>query len=146
EDPAVLAERLSEEALGSFETLVPETEGEGEIPDPVERRAIAKAAFMRLHVDELEEQTAQDGIRQLPTKDAMAAALAEKYADELDTAAEIVLRREQGDPEYGLVTRIVPLEEAPDLDAVATAFGELEGRYFEVRTASFYLFGRVEHT
>ena len=142
-EAADVARRMIEQAIGVYEELVPESDDRDEVPDPVERRAIAKAAFLRLHVDALEDEATQAGIERLPSKDAMATALAERYADELDKAAEIVLRREKEDVLFGLITRLLPLREPPALDDLEAAFRALEGHYVEARTASFFIFGEV---
>ena len=135
---------MIEQAIADYAALIPEAEDEAEVPNPVERKAIAKAALMRLHVDELEAEAAGEGLLNLPTKEAMAGAIAAKYSDELDKVAEIVLRREQGNPVYGLITRIIPLLDPPDLDATEAAFAGLRGRYIEGRIAAFFIFGKVE--
>ena len=72
----------------------------------------------------------------------MATELAKRYRDDLTKVAELVVRRQDGDPEYGLVTRLIPLKEPPDLKAVDEALGPLRGRYFEIRTANFFIFGQ----
>jgi hypothetical protein len=145
-DATNLARALIEEVAGSYESLVPETEGDDEIPEAVQRHALAKAAFLRLSVDDLAELSASEGHDDLPNKSAMAEVLSEKYADDLDTVAEIVLRREEGDPDYGLVTRLIPLRQAPDIDAAETAFRALRGHYIEQRVALFFAFGDVERS
>lgn len=143
QDPANIAEALIEDAIGAYEALLPSTEGEG-VPNRVERRAIAKAAFLRLGVEDLEEQAASDRLSgELPTKDAMAAALAEKYAGDLDAVAKIVLDRSEGNPDVAYVTRLVPLKEPPVLDDVQQALEALRGHYLEARTAAFFIFGDV---
>lgn len=144
DDALGVAQAMIEQAIADYESLVPEAGGDSEVPDPVERKAIAKAALMRLHVDHLEEEASREGFDDLPTKSAMASAIAEKYADDLDKIAEIVLSRERGDPDYGLITRLVPLRQVPSLDAAETAFKSLDGRYIEARTASFFIFGKTE--
>jgi len=144
DDPFEVALALIERAVENYSSLLPEAEDDTEVPDPVERKAIAKAALMRLHVDALEEEAAGEGFSDLPSKDAMATAIAEKYVDDLGKIAEVVLRRERGDPEYGLITRIVPLRDAPALDSAEAAFTSLRGRYIQARTASFFIFGEVE--
>lgn len=143
-DATNLARGLIEEVVGSYESLVPETEGDDEIPEAVQRHALAKAAFLRLGVEDLAELAASEGYDDLPNKAAMAEVLSQEYSDDLDRVAEIVLRRERGDPDFGLVTRLVPLKEAPDLDAAQAAFRDLRGHYIEQRVALFFAFGDVE--
>jgi len=146
DDPFEVARALIERAVESYTSLVPEAEDGNEVPDPVERKAVAKAALMRLHVEHLEEEAASEALGDLPSKDAIATAIAERYVDDLDKIAEIVLRRERGDPEFGLITRIVPLKDAPVLASAEAAFTSLRGRYIQARTASFFIFGDVERT
>jgi hypothetical protein len=143
-DATNLARGIIEEVVGSYESLVPEIEGDDEIPEGVQRHALAKAAFLRLGVDDLAELAASEGYEDLPSKESMAEVLSEKYSDELDRVAEIVLGREQGDPDYGLVTRLVPLVEPPDIEAAQLAFQALRGHYVEHRVALFFAFGNVE--
>jgi hypothetical protein len=145
-DPADIAQALIEGAIGRYESLLPETQDDG-VPNRVELRAIAKAAFLRLGVEDLSVEVASEGLRgELPTKDAMAQALAEKHADDLDKVAEIVLRRTEGNPDFGYVTRIVPLKEPPGLDAAYDALSSLRGHYLEARTAAFFIFGDVRRS
>lgn len=137
------ARRAIAEAVQRYEDIVPETD-DNEIPDEVERRAISIAAFLRLTADELQELAVRENLPDdLSTKAAIASALAEKYGDDLDRVAELVLRRAEGNPDYGLVTRLLPLDEPPDIGSAETIFTSLEGRYFETRTAVFFLFGDV---
>lgn len=144
DDTASIARALIEGVIGTYESLVPEAEeGDSAIPDPVQRRSLAKAAFLRLGVDDLGDLAASEGHEGLPTKDAMARALSEQYQDDLEKVAKLVLRKERGDPDFGLVTRLVPLNRSVDLGAVRSAFLALQGRYFEPRTALFFIFGDV---
>lgn len=146
DDPIASGEAMIEQAIADYETSIPEADAQAEVPDPVERKAIAKAALMRLHAEELEAEAAADGMLNLPTKHALANAIAEKYADDLEKVAAIVLRREKETTIYGLITRILPLRQAADLGAVERAFRGLEGRYIEGRIASFFIFGQVERS
>jgi hypothetical protein len=141
-----LALKLIGDAIDRYEQLLPESAGPEGVPDTVEQRAIAKAALMSLHADELRDEMIRQELPRLPTKDAMASALAERYHGELDQVAKIVLDRQEGDPEYGLVTRIMPLIDPPELDQVARALADLSGRYVEPRTAAFYIFGQVQRS
>jgi hypothetical protein len=141
EDPSNIALALINDAIGTYESLVPRTKDD-EVPNPVERRAIAKAAFLRLAVEDLEKQVAEEDFKgEYPSKDTMAEALAEKYGNRLNRVAEIVLKRLEGDPDYGLVTRLLPLREPPNLVVANRAFEALKGRYIEAKTASFFIFG-----
>lgn len=141
-DPGDIARTLVEDAIGTYESLVPETADE-DIPAGVQRRAMSKAAFLRLGADDLAELAAREGETDLPNKSAMAEALTRKYGDDLDKVAELVVRQAEGDAGFGLVTRLVPLPSPPDLDTVAHALEALRGRYFEPRTATFFIFGEV---
>lgn len=160
---AELAARLISDQLGTYESMVAATDAADEVPKEVERRALAKAAFLRLHVQDLEDIFVTDApvgadedededrraaARQADlggfgTKEALAQALSEKFRNELERVAEIILHREEGNPEHGLITRLIPLKEAPDLGSVHEAFEALRGHYIEIRTAVFFLFGRV---
>jgi len=142
-DPLNIAEALVNGVIGTYESLVPETDGDGNIPSSVEQRAIAKAAFLRLGVDDLQELAAEKGIEDLPTKAAIAKALADVYADDLEAVAKLTLRETGGDPAFGLITRLLPLTTAPSIGAAQAAFESLSGRYFEVRPAVFFVFGAV---
>ena len=143
-DATNIAQALIDRAIGSYESLVPSAGTDGELPDEVERRAVAKAAFLRLGVDDLAELRDQKGIEDAPTKAAMAKALAEVYADDLQEVARLTLRESAGDPAFGLVTRLLPLTEAPEIAAARAAFEGLRGHYFEVRPAVFFVFGTIE--
>lgn len=140
-DAANIAQGLIEAVVGSYEALLPATDDDDEIPNGVQREAMAKAAFLRLGVNDLAELTAEHGIENVPTKAAMAKVLAERYADELDEVARLTLRRTEGDPEFGLVTRLVQLREPPDIAATNAALQELRGHYIEPRAALFFVFG-----
>lgn len=142
-DPTEIVRTLIAEALGTYESLIPESD-DGGIPDPVQRRSISKAAFLRLGLKELEELALAEGVSGLPNKKAMADALAERHGQDLDQVARMVIRQAEGDPGFGLVTRLLPLREAPNLDAAVSAFTALRGRYFEPRIAVFFLFGDVQ--
>ena len=145
QDPDEVARELIAEAAGAYESLVPQAE-EGGIPDPVQRRSISKAAFLRLSVEELDSLAAAEGFGGLPNKTAIADALAERHGQDLQEVAKMVIREADGDPGFGLVTRLLPLLSNPDLDACERAFTALQGRYFEPRLAVFFLFGPVTRT
>lgn len=147
---ADLAIQLITEQLGTYESVVSETD-EREIPKDVERRALAQAAFMLLRADDLEEIAADTGGEDdealdpadFPNKAALAHALGVRYRDEVDQVAQIVLAKEEGNPEHGLIARLLPLKHVPDIPVVREAFEELQGHYIEVRTAVFFVFGAV---
>jgi hypothetical protein len=61
--------------------------------------------------DDLAEIAESEGLIDLTTRDALAEALASRFRDEHDKVARVVLRQEDGDPEYGLITRLVPLDQ-----------------------------------
>ena len=138
-----IATALIEEAVGSYEAVIPELGEDEEIPDKVQREAMARAAFLRLGVDDLVELAAIDDMGHRPTKAQLVKALGERYADDLDEVARLTLRRTEGDPEFGLVTRLVKLGQAPDISATTTALTDLRGHYFEARPALFFVFGDV---
>jgi hypothetical protein len=142
---AEFAMSLIETRIGTYESVVPATDARDEVPNEVLRRAMSKAAFLRLGVADLTDIAVQynDGETDFPTKDALAQALAERFQNETTEVARLVLSKEKGDPEVGLITRLLPLREAPDFDATRDAFKNLRGHYIEVRTAVFYLFGDV---
>jgi hypothetical protein len=142
-DATNIAEALVGGVIGSYESLVPAVNDDGDLPTAVERRAIAKAAFLRLGVDDLAELAAENGIEDVPTKAAMAKALAEVYEDDLEKVAKLTLRQTEGDPSFGLITRLLPLSSAPSIQAARKAFESLRGHYFEVRPAIFFVFGAV---
>jgi hypothetical protein len=138
------ARRLLEEALGEYESLVPLVSGGAEdVPTDVQDKAISKAAFLRLRAEDLIEIGEREGFSDLPTREALAEALARKFKGEHDKVARLVLRQEDGDPEYGLVTRLVPLDRVPDLDQAEHDLLPLVGRYFETRTAQWFVFREV---
>jgi len=142
-DPVNIAEALIDGVVGTYESLVPTVSENGDLPTAVELKAIAKAAFLRLGVEDLQELTANHGIEDLPSKAAMAEALADRYSDDLEEVAKLTLRESEGDPSFGLVTRLLPLSSAPSIAAARAAFDSLRGRYFEVRPAVFFVFGEV---
>lgn len=143
DDPTDIALALINDAIGTYESLVPMTQDD-EVPNPVERRAIAKAAFLSLAVEDLQKQIDEEELEgEFPTKDALAQALADRYGDRLNAVAEIVLKRLEGDVDYGLITRLLPLKQPPVLDDAERAFTALKGRYIETRTASFFIFGEA---
>ncbi len=145
QDSTSVARALIDDAALAYESLIPESE-DGGIPDPVQRRSISKAAFLRLTAAELAELAAEedDGtIDGLPSKQAIANALADRHGQDLDHVARMVIRQAEGDPSFGLVTRLMPLREPPDLDAAERAFRALQNRYFEPRLAVFFIFGAV---
>lgn len=143
-DPFDLGRALLDDALGAYESLIPETDDDDGVPSPVERRAIAKAAFLHLTFEDLQRQSDEEGFTDVKTRLAAAELLAEKYADAWEKVAEIVLRREKGDPEFGLITRLLPLEGSPNLDGAQQALNALRGRFYEPRVAAFFLFDEVE--
>jgi hypothetical protein len=61
EDPTNIALALIDDAIGTYESLVPKTRHD-EVPKAVERHSIAKAAFLRLAVEDLEAQVQEEGI------------------------------------------------------------------------------------
>ncbi|MDX6450672.1 MAG: hypothetical protein QOH16_721 [Gaiellaceae bacterium] len=141
---ANLARSLIEGEVIKYEKLVPETDADDEIPDAVERRSISRAALLQLAADDLVDAAAQEGLVGLTTKAEIADALATKLGDDVDAVARLVLRRTEGDPSFGLVTRLVPLNDAPSLADAAAAFRSLRGHFIEVRPAVFFIFGEVD--
>lgn len=142
-DAGNIAEALVGKVIGSYESLVPPADPDGDLPTDVEHKAVAKAAFLRLGVDDLAELAAEHGIQGVPTKAAMAKALADKFKDDLDEVARLTLRETEGDPAFGLITRLLPLSSQPEIKEAQIAFEALRGHYFEVRPAVFFVFGDV---
>lgn len=138
-----IARGLVDGVVLSYESLVPLVNEDGELPNAVQNRAIAKAAFLRLSVDDLVELAAEKDVTDLPNKAALAKALSEIYEDDLDAVARLTLRETAGDPVFGLTTRLVPLPIAPDIGAASKAFESLKGRYVEVRPAVFFVYKGV---
>jgi hypothetical protein len=127
----------------SCELLVPPVDEDGELPNNVERTATAKAAFLRLAVDDLRELANKDELTDLPNKAALAKALAEKYADDLDQVAKLTFRESATEASFGLVTRLMPLSAVPDLEVAHAGFSSLTGRFFEIRPTVFFVFRSV---
>jgi len=142
-DASNIAKALIGEVIGSYESLIPRVDDDGNLPDVVERRAVAKAAFLRLAVEDLAELVSEHDIEDVPTKAAMAKALSELYEDDLQEVARLTLRESEGDPAFGYISRLLPLTAAPDLQAAKLAFEDLRGHYLEVRPAVFFVFGSV---
>jgi hypothetical protein len=146
DDSMDLANAVVDEAVHRYEAMVPETDADNDVPDPVERRAISKAAFLQLTVNDLAEITGSELARDLgeaPTKAEMVQALTDRYGDDIDAVARLVIRQSEGDPGYGLVSRLVPLREPPDTVGAEATFAAFRGRYLEAKTAVFFLFGDV---
>jgi hypothetical protein len=141
-DTTDIARAMVEGAIGAYESLVPETE-DGELPNAVERRAVAKAAFLRLGLDDLKRMAEERDLGDLPDKKALAKALSEAYQDELDTVAKLTLQESGGDPRFGLVTRLLPLSKTPEIAKAKAGFASLTGRYYEVRPAVFFVYREV---
>lgn len=146
DDPSTLADAVIDAAIARYETIVPETDEDSDVPDEVERRAISRAAFLQLTADELLDVIAETdlGFDEVPTKAEMVRALTDRFGNDIDAVARLVLRRGEGEPAYGLITRLVPLEEEPDLARAETMFNGLQGHYVEAKTAVFFLFGDVQ--
>jgi hypothetical protein len=142
-DAGNVAEALIGEVVGSYEALIPLADEDGNLPDIVQRRAVAKAAFLRLGIEDLAELVAERDIENVPTRAAMAKALAELYQDDLREVARLTLQEREGDPAFGFITRLLPLTAAPDLRAARSAFQDLRGHFLEVRPAVFFVFGSV---
>lgn len=135
-----LARAIIEGVVGTYELLVPEVEDDGELPNSTEQEATAKAAFLRLSVDDLRELADDKELTNLPNKAALARALAKEYANDLDKVAELVFRESATEAAFGLVTRLMPLSGAPDLDAAYEGFASLTGRFFEIRPTVFFVY------
>jgi hypothetical protein len=138
-----IARGLIDGVVLSYESLVPQVNDEGELPNAVQNRAIAKAAFLRLSVEDLVEVAAENDLTGFPNKAALAKALSEVYEDDLDAVARITLRETGGDPAFGLITRLVPLSKTPDIETACSAFESLKGRYVEVQPAVFFVYRGV---
>jgi hypothetical protein len=131
---------ILEGVAATYELLVPPVDEDGELPNNVERVATAKAAFLRLAVADLRQLAEADELTGLPNGAALAKALAEKYADDLDTVAKLTFRESATEAAFGLVTRLMPLSETPDLDAARAGFSSLTGRFFEIRPTVFFVY------
>jgi hypothetical protein len=149
DDPVSVARALIDDAALVYESVIPATD-DGGIPEDVERRSISKAAFLKLTAAELAELAAEEGdiatVAGLPSKREIATVLADRHGQDLEQVARMVINQTEGDPSFGLVTRLMPLREAPDLDAAARALRALRTRYFEPRLAVFFIFGDVTRT
>ncbi len=139
-DALSVGRAVLEGVAASYELLVPSVDEDGELPNSVERIATAKAAFLRLAVDDLRQLAEKDELTDLPNKAALAKALAEKYADELDNVAKLTFRESATEAAFGLVTRLMPLSATPDLDAAHAGFSSLTGRFFEIRPTVFFVY------
>jgi hypothetical protein len=139
-DPVNVGRAILEGVAGSYQLLVPPVGEDGELPNAVEESATAKAAFLRLSVDDLVELAAAEGMTDLPTKSALVKALADRYADDLDKVAELTLRETATEAGSGLTTRLLPLSAAPDVKPAHEGFASLCGRYFEIRPTVFFVY------
>ena len=129
-----------EAALDEYEALVSTLDDDDEIPNDIERRSISRAAFLRVAVNDLARIAFEEGLGTFPNKRELVDALTNQFGNDLDAVARLIVERQAGDLEYGLVTRLVPLREAPDLAAARDVFASLIGHYVEVRTALFFIF------
>ena len=139
-DTLNLARGIIEGVVGSYELLVPKVTDDGELPHATEKEATAKAAFLRLGVEDLRELAEDKELTNLPNKAALAKALAQEYADDLDKVAELTFRESATEAAFGLITRLMPLSAAPDLDAAYEGFSSLTGRFFEIRQTVFFVY------
>jgi hypothetical protein len=139
-----LARGVIEEAVKRYEAVLPPLDPDSDVPSETQRRSISRAAFLQLTADELSELVTTQAVGEALTKAELVAALTEKYGDDIDEVARLVIKRKEGDPRYGLVTRLIPLREPPDLDVLQSVFESLRDHYFEVKAAVFFLFGDVE--
>ncbi|HEY3544133.1 MAG TPA: hypothetical protein VGK79_16470 [Gaiellaceae bacterium] len=145
DDPTLIARGMVVDAIAGYESLVPELDDRGAVPASVERRSISRAAFLRLAVDDLRELAAGGVLPEVAsaTKAELVRALTDRYGDDIDEVARLVLRDTGRDPGFGLVTRLQPLENAPNLEATATVLRGLRGHYLEVKAAVFFVFREV---
>jgi hypothetical protein len=141
-DTTDIARAMVEGSIGAYESLVPETE-DGELPNAVERRAVAKAAFLRLGLDDLKRMAEEKDLGDLPDKKSLAKALSEAYQDELDEVAKLTLKESSGDPRFGLITRLLLLSSPPDMAKAENGLKSLTGRYYEVRPAVFFVYREI---
>jgi hypothetical protein len=141
-----LGRRLVDDAIAGYVDLIPQTDEGNDVPNSVERRAVSRAAFLRLAVDDLAEIASEEGMPALKTKSELVEALTARYGDDIDAVARLIIRRTEGDPGYGLVTRLLPLREVPDVDEVESVFRSLRNHYLEARPAVFFIFGEVERS
>jgi hypothetical protein len=132
--------------LGRYESAIPPVDEDGSVPNRIQDRGIAKAAFLGLRAKDLRQVSKGSGDElEGATKELLANKLADEYAGKEQEIAEIVLGGARDDPTSGVVTRLMPLEEASKhLDEVASRLQPLKGRYYETGAAEWFCFREIQ--
>ncbi len=133
------------ERLLEQEALVALTsEGEADIPVSERNREVAKRALTNLRITELRELAAREGVSPSGTFERVADRLVSKYNADEEAIARLVLESEEPSPETGILTRLIPLMEEPDIPGVANRFNMFVGRYVKVHIARWFVFIAVD--
>lgn len=133
------------ERLLEQEALVALTsEGEADIPVSERNREVAKRALANLRITELRELAAREGVSPSGTFERIAERLVSKYHADEEAIARLVLESEEPSPETGILTRLIPLMEEPDVDSAAERFDRFVGRYVKVHIARWFVFTALD--
>lgn len=143
--PAMIAGSAEEiERILSEEVLVAVELGDGDIPEREREREIQKRALVNLRLSELREIAEREGLSRSGGIEIVAERLLRKFNEDEAAIARLVLDYDDPGPEARIMTRLLPLEEAPDISYCQRRFGILIGRYVRIRVAKWFLVREVQ--
>jgi hypothetical protein len=119
---------------------------EEEIPEAEQTRDIEIAALSRLKLDDLQELAAAQGIPLATSKEALAELIVRRGDITREQIAELSLRTTDLSLDTGLVTRLFPLAEPPDIDIAGRRLDEANRRYLKLRLARWFVFDEARTT
>lgn len=119
---------------------------DSEIPEEEQARDIEIAALSRLKLADLEELAAERGVPLVASKEGLAELIVRRSDITREQIAEFALRETDLSIDTGLVTRLFPLPDAPDLTTAASRLAVARRRYLKLRLARWFIFDDVTKT
>jgi hypothetical protein len=144
--PSVTDDMIREiiEILADEVLVGAETESDLGIPAWEKEKEIGKRALLNLRLTEL-RQVARE--RRLPTSgriDEIADRIVRSLGIDRREIARTIIQHEQPRPERGLVSRLLPLDETPELSRVRERIEPYVGRYIRIGVARWLVIADVE--
>lgn len=136
-----IAEILADEVL-----VGAETQGDLGIPQWEKEKEIGKRALLNLRFSELRQVARDRGLPVSGRMDELADRVVRSLGIDREEIARTVIQNEQPRPERGLVTRLLPLYEAPDLAHIEERVAPYVRRYIRIGVARWLVIAAVDAT
>lgn len=134
-----MLEILSDEVLVGAETA-----SDLGIPAWEKEKEIGKRALLNLRLSEIRQVARERGLPSSGRIDEIADRIVRSLGIDRQAIARTVIQHEQPRPERGIVSRLLPLDEAPDLSRVQERVEPYVGRYIRIGVARWLVIAAVD--